>query len=194
MQNPFGSWFRLGVLSVALWLCAQARIGQGAAGEVDFGKLAPPGGGGEFVEVSIRSSLISLAAKLVEASEPKVADLLRSVKLVRVNVLGLDDGNRAEVEQRVAAIRADLDGQGWERIVVAKEKDQDVSVLIKLRGDEAVEGVMVTVLEGRRKAVLANIVGDIRPEKIALLGEHLDIDPLKKLGNQLKDKDTEAKP
>jgi hypothetical protein len=49
-------------------------------GQIDFGSFAPPTGGGEFVEVNISSSLISLAARLVEKSEPDVAKLLKVCK------------------------------------------------------------------------------------------------------------------
>ena len=56
------------------------------------------------------------------------------------------------------------------------------------RGADAVEGLVVTVIEGNREAVLINIVGDIKPDKIAVIGERLDIEPLKKAGEALKKK------
>lgn len=180
LRSPFG------LAALAAALCLHLHAANPPAGEIDFGKFTPPGGGGEFVEVNLKSNLISIVAKLTEKQEPDVSDLLRSVKSVRVNVIGLDDGNRTDVEQRVKAVRAELDSQGWERIVTAQEKDQDVGVYVKTRGDEAIEGVVVTVLEGRREAVLVNVVGDIKPEKIALLGEKLNIDPLKKVGKKVK--------
>ena len=152
------------------------------AGYVDFGKFSPPASGGEFVEVHIKSNLISMAARLVEQSEPDVAELIRGLQLIRVNVIGLDEENRAEVEKRVKKIRSELDAAGWERVVTAQKKDEDVGVYLKTRGAEAVEGLVITVIEGNREAVLINIVGDIKPEQIARLGEKLHIDPLKKLG------------
>src|SRR5882672_12689077 len=69
-------------------------------GYVDFGKFLPPASGGEFVEVHIKSNLISMVARLAEKSEPEAAELLRGLKLVRVNVIGLDDSNRADMEKR----------------------------------------------------------------------------------------------
>ena len=50
---------------------------------------------------------------------------------------------------------------------------------------EAVEGIAVTVLSGDGEAVFVNIVGDIRPQQIAEVGERLNIDPLKKLSREL---------
>src|SRR5437667_8634098 len=53
------------------------------AGYVDFGTFSPPASGGEFVEVHIKSNLISMVARLAEKSEPDVAELLRGLQLIR---------------------------------------------------------------------------------------------------------------
>src|SRR5438552_1403113 len=140
-------------------------------GQVDFGKFSASGSGREFVEVNLSSSLISLAARFVEKEEPEVARLLNSVQLVRVNVIGLDDENRAELEKRTQKIRKELEGKGWERIVTAQKQDQDVGVYLKTQGKDTVQGIVVLVTEGNRQAVFVNIVGDSKPEQLALLGE-----------------------
>jgi Domain of unknown function (DUF4252) len=162
-------------------LAVPVRAAQHVEGRVDFGPFTPPGNG-EFVEVNLSTELIAMAARLTSKEEPEVTDLLKGVEAVRVNVIGLDDRNRAETQARVRTIRGQLEAKGWERIVTAKDKDQDVVIYLKTRGQEAVSGLAVTVLDGERQVVLVNIIGDIRPEKLALLGEKLDIDPLRKLG------------
>ena len=152
------------------------------AGQVDFGTFAPPGSGGEFVEVNITSSLISFAAHLVEKEEPDVAELLRGLQLVHVNVVGLDEGNRTELERRVQKVRRELDGNGWEKVVAVRQQDQDVGIYLKTRDKDTVQGLVVTVVDANKQAVFINIVGDIKPEKLSVLGERLHIDPLKHLG------------
>src|ERR1017187_7349466 len=97
-------------------------------GEVDFGQFSPPNSGGEFVEVNLGSNLISLAAHFVPKEQKEVASLLNSLQLVRVNVIGLDDGNRDELKNRAQIIQQHLKAEGWERIVTAKKKDQDVGI------------------------------------------------------------------
>ena len=180
MKTNLRSAVGLAVICAALSFNTQAA--QPSEGRVDFGQFTPPSGGGEFVEINLGSNLISMAARLTAKEEPEVTDLLKGVEAVRVNVIGLDDANRAEIETRIKGIRGQLETKGWERIVTVKEKDQDVGIYIKTRGQEAVAGLVVTVIEGGKQAVLVNIVGDIRPEKLAELGERLNIDPLKKLG------------
>lgn len=155
-------------------------------GVVDFGKFTPPTSGGQFVEVNIRENLIAMAARLTEGQEPELTQLLRGLKAVRVNVIGLDDCNREEITRRLAAVRNQLTTAGWERVVTAQQKNEDVSVFIKLRGTEAIEGVAVTVLQGDREAVFVNVVGDIKPEQLALLGERFDLEPLKEIGIKTK--------
>jgi hypothetical protein len=157
-------------------------------GAVDFGKLTPSADGGEFVEVNIRSNLILMAARLAEKAEPQVAELLRGIQQVRVNVLGLSDANRADIRKRVQTIREQLDSLQWERVVTVQKSQEDVGVYLKMRGDEAVEGLVVTVLSGDKEAVLVNIVGNIRPEKVAMIGERFNIEPLKNLGPALEKK------
>jgi hypothetical protein len=157
-------------------------------GQVDFGKFTPAADGGQFVEVQINSNLLSLTAKLVEKQQPDAAKLLRSVQLVHVTVVGLTDENFAEVTKRVGQIRHDLGPRGWDQNVMVQEKNgQDVGIYTKTRGGEALEGLVITVIEPKGQVVLINIVGDIRPEQVAVLGEKLDIKPLKDIGAALKD-------
>lgn len=168
----------------ALAIGALATSGTCAAAEpgfVDFGKFTQTAGG-DFVEVNVKSNLIAMAVNLAKQSQPEVAEVLAGLKQVRVNVLGLTPENQEGIRKRVADIRTELDNAGWERVVSVAQKGQDVGVFVKMRSAEAVEGLVVTVLEGKRQAVLVNIVGDIRPDKLAVVGERFNIEPLKKLG------------
>jgi len=148
----------------------------------DFGTFSAPSGGGEFVEVNVTSNLISFAARLIQKEEPDVAELLNGLQQVRVTVVGMDEQNRSDLKERASKLRKDLSTKGWERIVEAQKDEKDVSVYLKNGKNNAVQGLAVVVLDGGRQAVFVNIVGEIRPEQIALIGEKLHIDPLKKIG------------
>jgi len=179
MKRSLYRSFTFALVTASLCLTAQAQ----SPGLVDFGKFTPPGNGGEFVEVQVRSNLLNFAATLVEKEEPEAAKLLRSVQLVRVNVVGLTDENREEMQKRAQKIQQDLEGRGWERNVNVQGKDgEDVGVYTQTQGGTAIAGVAVTVVE-RENVVFVNVVGDIRPEQIAALGEKLNIKPLKKIGD-----------
>lgn len=175
-------------LLIAASLTLPLRAEDQPPGQVDFGTFVPSAHGGQFVEVNVKSTLLALAARLTEKQEPEVADLLRNLKSVRVNVVGVDDANRAELTARLKKVRAELEAKGWDRIVTVQEKDQDVGVYLKQRNAEVIEGIVVTVIDGDKEAVFVNVVGDIRPEKLAVLGERLNIDPLKKIGGAMPHK------
>ena len=158
-------------------------------GHVDFGRFKPSSHDAEFVEVHVRKNLINMVTRMTEKSEPEVAEILRGLHLVRVNVIGLQEDNRDETVQRVRSIREALDRNAWERIVTAHQGSDDVTVHLKMQTDEAVEGVAVTVIDGNKRIVLVNVVGDIRPENIALIGERFNIEPLRKIGQPFKKRD-----
>lgn len=169
-----------GIIFLAALLGLNVCAASAPAGYMDFGSFAPPASG-EFVEVNVNSNLLAMTCRLLQKQEPEMAELLGKLQHVRVNVLGLDEKNRAEIVQRITAIQNNLETQQWQRVVMVQQKDEDVRVYMRTRGGEAVEGAVVTVIDGGKQAVLVNIVGDIKPEEIALIGERFNIDPLKKM-------------
>jgi hypothetical protein len=154
-------------------------------GFVDFGKIEEVAGG-STVDIHLKGPLLAMAAKIVEKSESEAAAMIRNLKLVRVNVFKLDDANRAEVQKRIKDVRANLEAEKWEQIVSVREKNEDVGVYIKTRGEDSIEGLVVTVLDGKKEAVFINIVGDLKPEQLAMVADKLNIDPLKKAGRKIK--------
>jgi hypothetical protein len=170
--------FAIGTLCVGLTasLPAQSLL----PGQVDFGTFSPSKGG-EYVEVNVPSSLISLAARLVEKEEPDVARLLSGLKLVHVNVVGMNDDNRADLQKRAEKVRKELSGKGWERIVMAQEKGNEVGIYLKMGDKSEIQGLAAVVSDGNQHAVFVNIVGDIKPEQLSMLGEKFHIDPLKNM-------------
>lgn len=153
-------------------------------GFVDFGKFTAASGR-EFVEVNLQSGLLKFAAKIAATEEPEAAELLRNITHVRVNVVGMDDSNRDGTVERVEMIRADLEKRGWEKIVTVREggdkAGDDVAIYMKSKGEDAIEGIVVTVIDKKGEAVLVNIVGNIRADQIAKLADQLDIKPLRKI-------------
>ncbi len=177
------------IMAALTQVCSQAA--DRPAGYVDFGNLAPDTAGDQFVEVNINNSLISMVGRFAAKAEPEIAGLLKGLHSIRVNVIGLNNGNRADLVSRIKEIRGKLDTGGWQRIVTAQQKNEDVGIYLKTRGEDAVEGIVVTVLDGRKQAVLINIVGDIRPEMLGVIGERFNIDPLKDVGHGLHEKHSE---
>ncbi len=173
----------LGTVGLAASLAGAPRAEKLEPGQVDFGAFSAPEGGGEFVEVNLTSSLISLASHFAEKADAEVAELIRGLHLVHVNVIGLDDANRPELQKRMQTVRKQLDGKGWERIVTAQKEGQTVNVYLKTENKDTVQGLVVMVLDGDKQAVFVNVVGNIKPEQLTALGEKLNIEGLKKAGH-----------
>ncbi len=153
-------------------------------GMVNFGKFTKPING-ELVEVNLSGDMIAMALQVAGKGQPDLAEALSGLHSIRVNVVGLDDQNREEVTARMKSVRSELDAGGWQPIVKVQEKKDDVGIYIKTRGKEAVEGVVVTVLDGRKVAVFINVAGDIKMDKLAALGDKLNIGALKKAAEAL---------
>lgn len=164
-----------------------------SSGHVDF-KNFLPAAVGEVVEIDINPSLLRFAAKLAGKQEPEAAELLNKIQQVRVNVVALDETNRADAIAKITAVRAQLEAAGWQKTVSVRDskKGEDVMIFIQQTSDDAIGGIVVTVIEGKKQAVFVNVVGDIRAEQLASIGAQFNIKPLHKLIKEQKKADPTA--
>jgi hypothetical protein len=177
LPNTTAAVFLAGLFATTIGAAAET-----SSGYVDFGKIAPTTEG-KFVEVDLPEGLIKFAAKIATKADPQAAEVLGNLEHVRVNVVELNAANREAIVGRVQAIRQELAAQGWSPIVNVREQPRgdDVQIFAKTRGEEAIAGLVITVVEGSREVVLVNIVGNIKPEQIATLADRFDIEPLKRI-------------
>lgn len=182
MNSPSHFGFRRAVAAAAALVFASATLfAADPVGLADFGNIPGPTGQGEQVEVHLPRNLVAIAARIVAKQEPEIAKLLGSIDSVHVRVVGLDDGNRADVQKRIGEIRSQLANGGWHRIVSVNDSGDDVAIYMRTSGDESIEGVTITVIDHNAEAVLVNVVGSIRPEQIAELAEVLHVPHLASL-------------
>jgi len=169
---------------VTLLLSTPLRAADSPAGVINFGKFTKPTNG-ELVEINLNSDTIAMAMQIAGKGQPDLAEALGGLHSVRVNVVGLDDQNREEVTARMKSVRSELDAAGWQRLVSVEEKKESVGIFLKSRGKEAIEGVVVTVLDNRKEAVFINVAGDIKMDKLAAVADKLNIGALKKVAAEL---------
>lgn len=172
---------------LALALSTPSFAADAEPGYVDIGQLMPSAKG-EFVEVNLSPGMLKFAARIAAKQEPEAAELIGNLKRVRVNVVSLDDSNRASTIEQFEGIRRKLESQGWTQMVTVREREggDNVTVHAKQRGDDVIEGLVVTVIDGKGEAVFVNIVGSISADQIATIAENLDIQPLKNLNVKVK--------
>jgi len=167
------------VAVASLLFTASLGAADSPPGMVSFGKFTKPTNG-ELVQINLSGDTIAMALQVAGKGQPDLAEALSGLHSISVNVVGLDDQNREEVTTRMKSVRSELDAGGWQPIVKVQEKKDDVGIYIKTRGKDSIEGVVVTVLDGRKEAVFINVAGDIKMDKLAALGDKLNIGALKK--------------
>jgi len=177
------------VSGLSLALSTAGFAAEKEAGYVDMDQLMPSAKG-QFVEVNLNTAMLKFAAKLAARHEPDAAELVGNLKSIRVNVVGLDDANRASNVEKIEAVRRKLEGQGWTKMVTVREKDggDNVDVHVMQRGEDAIDGLVVTVIDHKGEAVFVNIVGNINADQISKIADKYDIDPLKKIHVKLDHK------
>jgi hypothetical protein len=192
MKNLFRS--SLAAASLALALTGAARAADTEPGFIDIGKLVPSAKG-KFVEVNLSPGLLKFAARICAHEEPETAELIAGLKRIRINVVGLDEANRAGTIEKIESIRHTLEAQGWTQMVTVREDDHgdNVDIHIKQHGDDAIDGLVITVIDHKGEAVFVNIVGNINADQLAKIADKFDIEPLRhvhmKMEKKAKDKD-----
>ena len=177
----------LAAATVSLALATASFAAEEDSGFVDIGSLIPSAKG-QFVEVNLSPALLKFAARIAKTHEPDAADLVGDIQRIRVNVVGLDEANRAANIEKIEAVRSKLEKAGWHRMVTVREHDKgdDVAIFAKMKGEDAIEGLVVTVIDHKGEAVFVNIVGSIKADKLAALAEKYDIEPMRHMKIKVK--------
>ena len=180
MKNLLRSSLAAATLSLALTASSYAT--ETEAGAIDIGQLMPSAKG-QFVEINLSTALLKFAARIAARQEPETAELIRGLKSIRVNVVGMDDTNRAGTIEKIEAVRQKLEAQGWTKMVTVREKEggDNVDIHVKQHGEDAIDGLVITVIDKKGEAVFVNIVGNINADQLGKIADKFDIEPLKKL-------------
>ncbi|MBL9217290.1 MAG: DUF4252 domain-containing protein [Opitutaceae bacterium] len=180
MKNPVR--FTLAAATLSLALVTITSASEIETGAIDIGQLMPAAKG-QFVEINLSPAMLKFAARIAARQEPETAELIRNLKSIRVNVVGLDDSNRSATIEKIEGVRRKLETQGWTKMVTVREKNDgdNVDVHVMQRGEEAIDGLVVTVLDKKGEAVFVNIVGNINADQIAQIAEKFDLEPLRKV-------------
>jgi len=160
-------------LLIALTFCITMRA-QESKILFNFDKLAARAT--ESVDVTLDASLLQLAGGFLSKDDPdqlKVKKIVSKLKGVYVRSFEFDkEGQYSNGD--VEAIRAQVRGPGWSRIVGVKSiKGENTEVYLKKEGDQ-VGGLVVLDAEPKELTVV-HIDGPIDPQELSELGGHMGI-------------------
>lgn len=125
------------------------------------------------ISISIGPTLLNLAARYID-DDPEVRDLLRSLDGVRVRIYEVD-GDAERVAGRMQNMSLDLQGDGWEPVMLIREEKEQVHMLMRTVDGE-IRGMTVLVLDGQSEAVIVNLMGEIKSEQFGEVMVALDVD------------------
>ena len=145
-------------------------------GYVDFAALDKIGEEAK-VEVNLKSPMLGLVSKFVGEEDPSLKDMLANLKLVRVRVYDLTPAVEKAFLTAGSETTTKLDKSGWERVVRVRDRNERVDIYFKPSAKaDFIEGVLVIAVDD--EAAFVNIVGEMRPEDVARIGDHFDIDDI----------------
>ncbi len=158
------------LLAAGLLLAANARASDAL---VTFDDM-PAASSGQVVDINLPHSLLVVAALATDKSDHETAELLRHLQSVRVNVVKLDAGNRAEAIEHIRRVRESL--KDWRKVVSVRQPNgEDVDIRMKCRADDTIEGFVITVIQPDQNAVFINVVGDLKPDQLGRIVAHFQI-------------------
>ena len=178
----------LALLSIALPGVAQA----GKLELQNLEKLADKAA--EVNDVTLDGSLLQFATTVMKKSgDPdaaQVVELMKGLKGIYVKNFEFDSpGQYSQAD--VEAIRAQLKGPGWQRIVTSfSKRNNERDEVYLLKNGDRIDGITVLVAEAKELTVV-NIVGAIDPEKLGELGGHFGIPD--EISDQVKHKPSSKK-
>lgn len=131
------------------------------------------------IEVNVKGSLLRLVVEASRHEDPALADVLARLRAVQVRTYDLPEDRATSIGRHTETLSRGLTRAGWETVVRVREDDQYVDMFLRENGD-IISGLMVMVVDNdAQEATFVNIVGDIDPAEVALIGRRFDIDPLR---------------
>lgn len=174
--------FRLALAALVLLPAVPALAGSpddSVRGVVDgsfLERFAPQDDEGTFVEVSLSKPLLELAAQVLEAQDPRVAEMVRQLDSVSARVIELPDDEKklAEATRAFREIAGRLRKEGWQPLARVRDEGDEVHVLL-LPGGKTVDGLTVMVRSSDGELVFANIAGKIDLSRLGDVLKQLNV-------------------
>jgi len=165
------SILKLAIIAVSLspvWAAEDFKL------PIDLDKLAERAK--ESVDVTLDSSTLQLASGFLSRDDPDEAQVKKMVgKLKGIYVRSFEFDKEGQYSMSdVQAIRAQLKGPNWSRIVGVKSiKGENTEVYLLKNGDQ-IGGIVVLDAEPKELTIV-HVDGSISPEELSRLGGHMGI-------------------
>lgn len=154
-------------LSLSLTLASTSAPAQASdAGQVDLAPLAATLNATPKVNLAFGPAMMAGFAETLRQNNPEMADVIKSVRGLRVMVYEGVDSSAAD--GRVNEILERLGAEGWAPALTVRDDSTEVDLLL-IESGQYVKGLTLLVRDGTSTAVFANIHGDLDPVVIGQL-------------------------
>jgi Domain of unknown function (DUF4252) len=175
-RNHFASIARW-TIGVLLFCCALPGLAQNARLELkNLEKLSSKAS--EVHDITLDGAMLQLASNFMDAAHDpdaeQVKSILKDLKGIYVKNFEFDQANQYS-QADVQAIRAQLTGPGWQRIVESRsEHSREHDEIYVMKQGNAISGLAILVAEPTELTVV-NLVGPIDINKLSALQGHFGI-------------------
>jgi len=176
------SILKLAIIAVSLapvWAAEDLKL------PVDLDKLADRAK--ESVDVTLDSSTLQLASGFLSKDDPdevQVKKMISKLKGIYVRSFEFDKEGQYSMSD-VQAIRAQLKGPNWSRIVGVKSVGgENAEIYLQKNGDQ-IGGIVVLDAEPKELTIV-HVDGPISPEELSRLGGHMGIPNIGKTNRHTK--------
>lgn len=161
---------------------AQDKPFQELPGFVDIHNILSEKEGELTTEIEIKNPLLSMVARMSEAKDDDLANLLSGLELIKVYKFKIDQENIPDIKEKLLNLDVEMKKQQWDQFVKIREKDQFSNIYLQTI-DDAINGLTVFTIDGD-ETILINIVGNIDLTLIGKMGKKFDIPELDTLETQ----------
>ncbi len=183
------SFLKLAIIAISMapvWAAEDFKL------PLDLDKLAERAK--ESVDVTLDQSTLQLASGFLSKDDPDEAQVKKVIgKLKGIYVRSFEFEKEGQYSMSdVQAMRAQLKGPNWSRIVGVKSiKGQNTEVYLLKNGDQ-IAGIVVLDAEPKELTIV-HVDGSISPEELSRLGGHLGIPEFSKEKKTKKGGSSDAK-
>lgn len=183
------------LLSLAWLLCEPARAADGRLTLPDFQALENKAS--EYVNVTLDSTLLQLAAGFLDADKPEdraAKEIVDGLTGVYVRSFTFDADfvySKADVDR----VRKQLSGDGWQSLVVVRNRKDNTDVDIYVSTERGKTNGLAIIASEPRELTIVNIVGPVDLQKLHRLEGRLGIPklPVEAQANDAKGTDAAGK-
>ncbi|MDX2186771.1 MAG: DUF4252 domain-containing protein [Opitutaceae bacterium] len=136
-------------------------------------KLSP------MVSVDLGPALLGFVGTCAKAKDGEAADLIKTLKSVRVKVYEFEgtEANMVDIQRQVRGQSSIPLDSNWNQIVSVNKPDEAlVEIHVRMKNADEVSGIVAAIANQERKGVLIEIEGDIRADQVEKLVRRIPVE------------------